>query len=76
MSKFTRGLWKNDFVRGTVCKLLQVVLLILGLGFGACGVVNWVQGNNVGWVYIIIAIVCFCARYGVKYYLGSIVRFR
>lgn len=70
----------NDFLRGTLGKLAQIVLTLLGFlllfsGFFSCALSN--SGNSgVSIFLVILGIVCFCAVFGIRYWLGSINRLR
>ncbi len=60
----------KDFLRGTIGTLLQFGLAILGL---LLLVVAIFLGS---WVCLLLAILCFSAVAGIRYWLGSIVRLR
>jgi hypothetical protein len=71
----------RDFLRGTFGKLLQILLLIIGsifmlFGFTSC-VFSGGGGKGVAVVvFYILGILCYCASYGIKYWLGTIYRHR
>ena len=61
----------KDFLRGTIGILLQVGLGILGL---ILLVAAFFMKH--GWICLLLAILCFAAIGGIRYWLGSIVRLR
>jgi len=65
----------KDFLVGTCGKVLQVVLVGVGIFLLISGLIDDPQGRLlVG--RIIGGILCLCASFGVRYALGHIVRFR
>lgn len=67
----------RDFLRGTIGKLLQ---LLLGLGafiflvssFVSCGTGHTTQGG----IYLVLGVLSACATFGIRYWLGHILRHR
>lgn len=65
----------KDFLVGTFGKVLQVVLVGVGIFLLISGLIDDPQGRLlVG--RIVGGILCLCASFGVRYALGHIVRFR
>ena len=67
----------RDFLRGTIGKFLQIILSIAGFGlliasFVSCG--N--EHTGTGSLYLILAILCWSATFGIRYWLGHIFRQR
>jgi len=67
----------RDFLRGTIGKFLQIILGIAGLvfiisSFVSCGNEN----TGTGTLYLILAILCWSASFGIRYWLGHIFRQR
>jgi uncharacterized membrane protein YadS len=60
----------RDFLKGMFGKLLQIVLTLLGFGLLLGGIFG---GSTIA---IIIGVLCLCAAFGVRYWLGHIVRYR
>jgi len=68
----------KDFLRGTLGMLLQVVLNIAGLLLVGIGCVSCMFGeaSGPGVVCAILGVLCFCAAFGIKYWLGHVARLR
>jgi len=67
----------KDFLRGTIGRLLQIVLGLTSFicfisGFVSCG--N--QHMGTGSVLIVVAILCLSAIFGIRYWLGHVIRTR
>ena len=60
----------RDFLRGTIGKLLQVVLTILGFVFLFVGIFS---GSI---ITVVVGILCWCIAFGIRYWLGQIFRHR
>ena len=59
-----------DFLKGFLGKLLQVLLI----GVGIALLIGGIFSANI--LIVIASIVCFCAAGAIKYWLGHIVRIR
>jgi len=67
----------KDFLAGTFGKFLQLVLSVLGLVFLIVGFVSCASENvTIGAILFLLGILCFCAVFGVRYWLGHIMRLR
>jgi len=68
----------KDFLRGTLGKLLQILLVIAGFMLLAlsCEFHPDTMGNIASIVLKILGILCFCAVFGIRYWLGNIVRLK
>jgi hypothetical protein len=70
----------RDFLRGTLGRLLQIVLSILSLGLMFSGIMSCSLGGTGqtvgGWILFVLGVVCGCAVFGIRYWLGHIVRIR
>jgi len=66
----------RDFLRGTFGMLLQIVLTVLGLFFLAASCVGVVFSPGAGAVGVVLGILCLCAAFGIRYWLGTIHRHR
>jgi Kef-type K+ transport system membrane component KefB len=69
----------NDFLRGTLGRLVQIVLAIIGILFLFISVMSCSFSSQhgsivMGWIFFILGILCFCAIYGIRYWLGTIIR--
>ncbi len=67
----------GDFLKGTIGRFLQIILAIAGFiliiaSFVSCG--N--EHTGVGTFYLILAILCWSAIFGIRYWLGHIFRQR
>jgi len=67
----------KDFLRGTIGRLLQIILGIAGLifiisSFVSCG--N--EHTGTGTLYLVLGILCLSAVFGIRYWLGHIFRQR
>lgn len=67
----------GDFLRGTIGRFLQIILVIAGIiliisSFVSCGNEN----TGTGTLYLILAILCWSAVFGIRYWLGHILRHR
>jgi len=67
----------KDFLKGTIGKMLQILLGIIGLScfvfsFGSC-----IQDNmGQGYLLIFIGFLCFATSFGIRYWLGYIIKTR
>ena len=67
----------KDFLRGTLGKLAQIVLAILGVFFFISGLISCGSSHTTaGGIYLFLGILCWCAIGGIRYWLGHIVRMR
>ena len=66
----------QDFLRGTFGALLHIVLTILGVFFFAVSCVGVFSSPGFGVVGVILGILCLCAAFGIRYWLGTIHRHR
>ena len=67
----------KDFLKGTIGCFLQIILVIAGIiltisSFVSCG--N--EDTGVGTLYLILAFLCWSAVFGIRYWLGHILRHR
>ena len=65
----------RDFLKGTIGRFLQIILVIAGLALIVESLVSC--GNEhtgIGSLYLILAILCFSAAFGIRYWLGHIIR--
>ncbi len=67
----------KDFLKGTMGCFLQIILVIASIiltisSFVSCG--N--EDIGVGTLYLILAILCWSAVFGIRYWLGHILRHR
>ena len=60
----------RDFLRGTIGKVLQVILVVLGIMF----VVGGIFAGSI--VTVVIGILCWCIAFGIRYWLGHIIRYK
>jgi hypothetical protein len=68
----------KDFLAGTFGKLLQILLVIAGIMLLAlsCSVPPNTMGTVASVALKILGVVCFCGVFGIRYWLGNIVRLR
>ncbi len=71
----------KDFLAGTFGKFLQLVFSVVGFGLliaglVSCGTTGGVGGFAVGSLLILLGVLCFCAVFGVRYWLGHVMRIR
>ena len=67
----------KDFLRGTIGRFMQIVLAFIGVILFIAGFVSCAAGSAVGsGICIVLAILCFSAIAGIRYWLGNIVRMR
>ncbi len=71
----------NDFLRGTLGRLLQIVFSILSVilmfsGLMSCGAGDSTGDTVLGWVLFILGVILGCAVFGIRYWLGHIGRIR
>ncbi len=67
----------KDFLRGTIGKLLQIFLNIIGLVFIAGSFFSCaLDGVGQGSILTIVGILCLAASFGIRYWLGHIVRIK
>jgi hypothetical protein len=67
----------RDFLRGTLGRLAQVILGILGLFFLIVSLVSCGASHTAeGYIFLFLCILCWCAIGGIRYWLGHIVRMR
>ncbi len=69
----------NTFLRGTLGKLLQLVFTVLGVILVSMGLFSCAGGQStgttiLGWFLFILGIVSFGAVFGVRYWLGHVVK--
>lgn len=66
----------NDFLRGTIGCFLQGILVIAGFVFLTVSFVSCLAGEKAGGgLFLVLAILCFCAGVGIRYWLlGHIFR--
>ena len=60
----------GDFLKGTFGKLLQLIFVILGFILLFSGIF----GGNL--FLVVVGILFWCASFGIRYWLGHIVRHR
>lgn len=60
----------GDFLRGTIGRLLQIVFVLLGLVLVFGGLFG---GSGLA---VVFGVVCWCAAFGIRYWLGHIIRQR
>ena len=64
----------KDFLRGTMGCALQIVLFVAGCFLIAYSVD---RGSDISRnLMIVLGILCFCAVFGIRYWLGNIFRIR
>lgn len=66
----------RDFLKGTLGVFLQIILVILGIGLLATGLMSCGNLMVAGGLLLVLGILCFCAVAGIRYWLGHIVRIR
>jgi hypothetical protein len=70
----------KDFLLGTFGRLLQIVLGILSIFLMFSGLLSCSSGGTgqtiMGWILFILGVLCGCAVFGIRYWLGHIVRMR
>lgn len=67
----------EDFIKGTLGKFLQLVFSLGGFVLLVLGLISCAAGSGVGGgIFILLGILCFCAVFGVRYWLGHIMRIR
>lgn len=67
----------KDFIKGTLGKFLQVILAIVGAIFFVVSLVACGSGEIVGGgIFMALSILSFCAIFGIRYWLGHIIRTR
>ena len=70
----------RDFLRGTLGRLLQLLLTGLSIIFILAGLISCAIGGTgqtvTGWVLFILGLVFASAVFGIRYWLGHIVRLR
>ncbi len=70
----------KDFLRGTLGRLLQIVLTIAAVILMFSGVNSCVTSDNPqnigGWALFILGIISACGVFGVRYWLGHIGKLR
>ena len=68
----------EDFLKGTLGRLLQIIfsalsVILIFAGIGSCSVGG--TGQTIGgWILFILGIVFGCAVFGIRYWLGHIIR--
>jgi protein-S-isoprenylcysteine O-methyltransferase Ste14 len=70
----------GDFLRGTLGLFLQIILSIISIilifvGFFSCAIGHGGQ-TVIGWILFILGVLCGCAVFGIRYWLGHVVRMR
>jgi len=67
----------KNFLRGTIGKLLQIILVILGFSFLVYGFDSCASSSRVSmWLFLVLSILCFSAAGGIRYWLGHIIRMK
>jgi len=70
----------GDFLKGMFGRLLQIILSILSIGLIFSGIMSCsIEGANQtvgGWILFILGVLCGCAVFGIRYWLGHIARIR
>ena len=67
----------KDFLRGTIGCFLQGILVIAGIVFIVMSIVSCgADSTAIGSLFLVLAIICFCAEFGIRYWLGHIFRQR
>lgn len=74
------GAKMRDFLRGTLGKFLQILLALASVvlifsGLLSCGSLT-TGGTILGWVLFILGILCGCGVFGIRYWLGHVIRMR
>jgi len=65
----------KDFLKGTMGRFLQIILGIAGLGLMISGFVSCGSDHTgMGTLYLVLAILCWSAVFGIRYWLGHIIR--
>ena len=73
--KLVKSRFVQDFVRGTLTKIVQVALIGIGIYLLISGLIDDPDGKLlVG--RLIGGVLCLCASFGVRYALGQVIRFR
>jgi len=67
----------RDFLRGTLGIFAQVLLGIIGFGLMITSLASCASSHSTaGGIYLLLAVLCWCAIGGIRYWLGHIVRMR
>lgn len=67
----------QDFLKGMFGKLLQVILALLGIGLFIAGLISCASSHSVAsGICLFLSLLCWCAIFGIRYWLGHIVRMR
>jgi len=67
----------RDFLRGTIGMFLQIILGIAGLVLIISSFVSCAnEHTGTGTLYLILAILCWSAAFGIRYWLGHVSRQR
>jgi hypothetical protein len=64
----------RDFLRGTMGCVLQIVLFVAGFSLIGVGADRGLDA--LGKLLLVLGILCFCAVFGIRYWLGNIFRIR
>lgn len=76
LKRITKKLWKNDFIKATVLRFIQYMLMIASPLLGISSLMMFSASIIMGIVFIVSSILCCCAVFGIRYYLGSVIRIR
>jgi len=67
----------RDFLAGTFGRFLQLVFSVVGLVLFIVGLVSCSDEQvALGGAFLLLSMLCFCAVFGVRYWLGHIMRIR
>jgi len=71
----------RDFLIGTLGKFLQIILGLASIGFIfagllSCGAAVTTGDKVIMGVLLLVGILCGCGVFGIRYWLGHIVRIR
>ncbi len=70
----------NDFLRGTLGRFLQIIFAVISLFLLFAGLMSCATGRTggqvIGWVLFLFGVLFGSAVFGIRYWLGHVVRIR